>query len=569
MSLNQHIKGSLDLGNPLMSYTCIVDKPDSAVEYYEAYKNIGRKYTRIAYGTNASMVIQATINALMSGMVYLKEIQKPDNITVPVNIILIEDYQGKRTVYTSTGRTAGFPSLPQLSPVDFKTNLPSLRFIYPHEACRFEDVALWTNGTGATHIADTVNFKEGKQGIKVASTSTTYSGYIDRSGLSLDLSQRHFHFWLYIHNIENLYSVILYFATASWENYYAAGVDTTQLLPGWNYVSFTRPKFIYASGSPSWSNITGIRFVILVKTEGVAAEVTLDDFKAHLDEYTGKVMLRFDDSYHRDTVTIAKPYMDKYGFGGVHACIINQIGGSGALTLPDLKMLQDSGWDIVSHTLSHPYLTQISLDKAEKELFESQRWLLNNGFIKGARFFVPPYHDYNIDVLELIKKYYVLSSGVRDGGAEGFAIKEHPYLLRAESLSSPPWNWTTIKGLIDRAKENNQLLTLLIHRVDESVFSTLVDYLYTEGIEVLTFSDLVDNLASYKNRLKSSGTATISASTTVTFNHGLAGTPTHINVGFKTTGYGSWIWSADATNITITVAVSGTYDLTWDAEYKP
>ena len=68
---------------------------------------------------------------------------------------------------------------------------------------------------------------------------------------------------------------------------------------------------------------------------------------------------------------------------------------------------------------------------------------------------------------------------------------------------------------------------------------------------------------------ENSGTATISASTSVVFAHGLVGTPTHVAVGFKTTGYGSWIWSADATNITITVAVSGTYDLTWDAEYKP
>ena len=68
---------------------------------------------------------------------------------------------------------------------------------------------------------------------------------------------------------------------------------------------------------------------------------------------------------------------------------------------------------------------------------------------------------------------------------------------------------------------------------------------------------------------ESSGTATISASTSVVFAHGLVGTPTHVAVGFKTTGYGSWIWSADATNITITVAVSGTYDLTWDAEYTP
>jgi len=68
---------------------------------------------------------------------------------------------------------------------------------------------------------------------------------------------------------------------------------------------------------------------------------------------------------------------------------------------------------------------------------------------------------------------------------------------------------------------------------------------------------------------ENSGTATITASTTTTFAHGLVGTPTRVDVGFKTAGYGSWIWSADQNNITITVATSGTYNLTWEAEYKP
>jgi hypothetical protein len=68
---------------------------------------------------------------------------------------------------------------------------------------------------------------------------------------------------------------------------------------------------------------------------------------------------------------------------------------------------------------------------------------------------------------------------------------------------------------------------------------------------------------------ENSGTATISASTSITFDHGLAGTPTHVECGFKTAGYGSWIWSATTTNITITVATSGTYTFSWYAEYKP
>ena len=68
---------------------------------------------------------------------------------------------------------------------------------------------------------------------------------------------------------------------------------------------------------------------------------------------------------------------------------------------------------------------------------------------------------------------------------------------------------------------------------------------------------------------ENSGTATISASTTVTFNHGLAGTPTHVTCGFKAYGYGGWKWSANSTQITITVITTGTYTFSWYAEYKP
>ena len=66
-----------------------------------------------------------------------------------------------------------------------------------------------------------------------------------------------------------------------------------------------------------------------------------------------------------------------------------------------------------------------------------------------------------------------------------------------------------------------------------------------------------------------SGTATINASTTVTFDHGLAGTPTLVLCSFNSTGYGAWTWSATSTQITITVTNSGTYEVYWYAEYKP
>jgi len=68
---------------------------------------------------------------------------------------------------------------------------------------------------------------------------------------------------------------------------------------------------------------------------------------------------------------------------------------------------------------------------------------------------------------------------------------------------------------------------------------------------------------------ENSGTATISSSISVTFNHGLAGTPTFVSVSFNATGWRSWKWRATSTQITVTVEARGTYLVYWSAEYRP
>jgi hypothetical protein len=68
------------------------------------------------------------------------------------------------------------------------------------------------------------------------------------------------------------------------------------------------------------------------------------------------------------------------------------------------------------------------------------------------------------------------------------------------------------------------------------------------------------------------GTATIASGTTsVTFAHGLSGTPTLVTLGATHAEVADAIWSADATNITITVpaAVTANRNISWYAERKP
>jgi hypothetical protein len=62
------------------------------------------------------------------------------------------------------------------------------------------------------------------------------------------------------------------------------------------------------------------------------------------------------------------------------------------------------------------------------------------------------------------------------------------------------------------------------------------------------------------------GTATITATTFVIFNHGLATTPTLVLASFSLASYGNYTWTATTTQITITVSTSGTYTVYWYAE---
>lgn len=87
-----------------------------------------------------------------------------------------------------------------------------------------------------------------------------------------------------------------------------------------------------------------------------------------------------------------------------------------------------------------------------------------------------------------------------------------------------------------------------------------------ESVKILNNPDFVT---------ENSGTEYIISSSRITFNHGLAGTPTLVLVSFDKLGCRSWKWSATSTQITITLERVGSYGdadtfkLYWKAEYKP
>ena len=92
------------------------------------------------------------------------------------------------------------------------------------------------------------------------------------------------------------------------------------------------------------------------------------------------------------SVENAAPVLREYGWPAVLNVMTDNISTSGhplALTPDMVRELIDDGWEIDSHSASHPLLTQVSADRLRYELVESRR-VLQKDFGVPADFFCYP-----------------------------------------------------------------------------------------------------------------------------------------------------------------------------------
>ena len=126
-------------------------------------------------------------------------------------------------------------------------------------------------------------------------------------------------------------------------------------------------------------------------SEGRTATASVDVFA----EPTAAITITFDDAF-RGVLQNAYPVMAELRLRA-------NVGWITSVTWPivmlpdELRILQGAGWSIVSHSMTHPYLTQITLDSASKELVGSRNRIDSLGF--DPRVFIAPYLDHNDAVL--------------------------------------------------------------------------------------------------------------------------------------------------------------------------
>jgi len=119
------------------------------------------------------------------------------------------------------------------------------------------------------------------------------------------------------------------------------------------------------------------------------------------------VVITFDDGF-KDNYTVAYPLLYKYDLPATFFVTTGFIGRKGYMSWKDLKELRDVGFEIGSHTVTHPRLSSLPPQKIDEELRISKE-VLEEKLDMEVNLFSAPYGDsksVNAEVFDVAAKYY-------------------------------------------------------------------------------------------------------------------------------------------------------------------
>ncbi len=210
-----------------------------------------------------------------------------------------------------------------------------------------------------------------------------------------------------------------------------------------------------------------------------------------------KLSFTFDDG-NRNIYDKGMPIFEKYNLPAVlygESGPLNS-GESWVMTWDQVRDLQNNrGWEIGSHTINHPYLTQLSDEELRKELYQSKQDFATQGI--DVKAFASSYGDYDDRTLTQIARYYE-SHRAAWGGANKWPDRYNDYKLVSREVAHniPP---EEVYGWIDQAIANNEWLILLLHDIvegepqpyqyNENDLESIVRYASNQAIEVTTITE--------------------------------------------------------------------------------
>lgn len=192
-----------------------------------------------------------------------------------------------------------------------------------------------------------------------------------------------------------------------------------------------------------------------------------------------KISVTFDDGF-ASTYTNAMPVLEARNIDATVYVTTNFMGKTGYMSWQQVQDLQNKyGWEIGSHTVTHPELPRLSDSNIKKELTNSLATLQAKGL--NVTSFASPFGAYNNKVLIEAMKIYNLHRGFWDRTD----LNSYPYNNATLMVKSVETGVTPaqVKTWIDQAKNENKWLILVYHEIQPKYDP---NYQYTNTISELT-----------------------------------------------------------------------------------
>lgn len=210
------------------------------------------------------------------------------------------------------------------------------------------------------------------------------------------------------------------------------------------------------------------------------------------------VSLTFDDSFI-DNVETALPVMNQYNFKSTQ-CYGTAFVEAVPEGEPAVHTFYNGGHEICSHTVTHPFLTQLTPAEVQFELEHSQDVLESIIGVPVVNF-ASPYGDYNFNVAQQIKQYYRSHRTVDEGFNSKDNFDTNRIMVKNMLVGT---TLAEFQGWLDYAKATNTWLVLVYHRVTTSDlepfdtptpdFQQQMAALNASGLTVKTYNAALDEL---------------------------------------------------------------------------
>ncbi|WP_048770928.1 polysaccharide deacetylase family protein [Rhodococcus ruber] len=369
-------------------------------------------------------------------------------------------------------------------------------------------------GTGITaEPNDTTDAVVGSQSFRYTTDGTGSTSFgIDKTiAAPVDVTGKYLRMWLKIDNYARLGQVSIWLGSGgltnrrSGEPFVGSLGEKASALKGgeWVTIDMAITDFAASSGAPDLTQINTFRLRAYDNGTGPLT-VRFGGF-ALVDPPAaatgGVVTLTFDDS-SASAYSIARPYMDKYGYAGVLFPILEQVGNPDRITVDQIRALQNyNGWEIGAHanTSAQHALGMAGRTEADMraELTTIKDWYTARGFAPTS--YAYPIGEYDALGERIVAEYFRAARGNATKFVETLP-PSMPYRIRAVSVG-PATPVATVSALVDRAVAGKGWVVVVFHGIQESApsspntltstFQGIVDYIATSGAKVRTMQQVL------------------------------------------------------------------------------